>query len=68
MLGSHIVKRYHHYSRGQLPAIFTPYKTNTTWKSHRFSNAKLCALGWRPVVSTDEALTRTFEYLRSLQA
>jgi len=66
MLGSHLVERYHTYSHGQLPAIFTPYKTNTTWKGHRFSNAKLEALGWRQIVSTEEGLRRTFAYLRSL--
>ena len=62
--GSHLVERYHRYSHGQLPAIFTPYKTNTTWKSHRFSNAALHSLGWRPIVSTHEGLARTFQYLR----
>ncbi len=65
MLGSHVVKRYHRYSKGQLPAIFTPYKTNTMWKSHRFSNAKLRDLGWKPNVSTEEGMRRAFAYLRA---
>ena len=35
------VEWYHRHSRGQLPPIFTPYKTRTMWKGNRFSNAKL---------------------------
>lgn len=62
---SKAVEWYHRYSKGQLPAIFTPYKTKTTWKGNRFSNEKLKSLGFRPVVTTDEGLKRTFEHLKS---
>jgi nucleoside-diphosphate-sugar epimerase len=65
---SHAVERYHRASRGQLPAVFTPYKTATSWKGNRFTNAKLKALGWRPLVSTDEGLRRTFDYLKAQAA
>lgn len=65
MLGSHLVERYHAYSQGQLPAIFTPYKTRSMWKPQRFSNAKLHRLGWEPIVSTEEGLKRTFAELRA---
>jgi nucleoside-diphosphate-sugar epimerase len=58
------VEGYHLRSRGQLPAVLTPYKVATTWKGHRFSNARLKALGWRPPVSTAEGLARTFAALR----
>ncbi len=64
MLLSRAVEWYHGHSHGQLPAIFTPYKTRTMWKGNRFSNAKLHALGFAPVVPTEEGLRRTFEYLR----
>ena len=64
MLLSRAVEWYHRHSRGQLPPIFTPYKTRTMWKGNRFSNAKLHALGFSPIVSTEEGLRRTFEYLR----
>ena len=64
MLLSRAVEWYHRHSRGQLPAIFTPYKTRTMWKGTRFSNAKLRGLGFSPIVSTEEGLRRTFEYLR----
>jgi nucleoside-diphosphate-sugar epimerase len=55
-----LVQRYHAFSKGQLPAIFTPYKTATSWGGNRFDNAKLKGLGWRPLVSTDEGLRRAF--------
>lgn len=64
MLLSRAVEWYYRYSRGQLPAIFTPYKTRTMWKGNRFSNAKLHTLGFSPIVSTEEGLRRTFMYLR----
>jgi nucleoside-diphosphate-sugar epimerase len=56
---------YHRASKGQLPAILTPYKTKTSWKGNRFSNAKLHAMGFSPIVSTEEGLARTFAYLRT---
>jgi nucleoside-diphosphate-sugar epimerase len=64
---SGMVERYNRYSKGQLPAIFTPYKTANLWKKHHFSNAKLKALGWKQIVGTEEGLARTFEYLRSVK-
>ncbi len=62
--GSGLVERYSKRSKGQLPAIFTPYKTQAMWGGNRFSNAKLKALGWRPLVPTREALERTFAAFR----
>ena len=64
MLLSRAVEWYHRHSRGQLPPIFTPYKTRTMWKGNRFSNARLRGLGFSPIVPTEEGLRRTFEYLR----
>ena len=55
------VQRYHTFSRGQLPAIFTPYKTATSWGGNRFDNTKLKGLGWKPLVATDEGVRRAFE-------
>jgi nucleoside-diphosphate-sugar epimerase len=65
---SSAVKRYHDWSKGQLPAIFTPYKAKTTWGGNRFDNTKLKGLGWRPIVSTSEGLARTFDDLKAREA
>ncbi len=62
--GSGLVERYSKRSKGQLPAIFTPYKTKAMWGGNRFSNAKLKGLGWRPLIPTREALERTFAAFR----
>lgn len=64
MAVSGAVERYHQRSKGQLPAIFTPYKTRAMWGGNRFSNAKLKSLGWKPLLSTNEGLQRTFAWFR----
>jgi nucleoside-diphosphate-sugar epimerase len=56
---------YHRRSKGQLPAIITRYKAAVAWGGNTFSNAKLRGLGWRPLVSTQDGMMRTFEYLRA---
>lgn len=63
--GSKFVAWYAERSRGQLPAIFTPYKTKAMWGGNQFSNARLKALGWAPIVSTPEALQRSFTAFRA---
>ena len=55
---------YSEYSHGQLPALLTPYKVATSWGGNRFANDRLKGLGWRPLVSTEEGLGRTFAALR----
>ncbi len=65
MWGSKMVERYSQRSKGQLPAIFTPYKTRAMWAGNQFSNAKLKSIGWRPVVSTQEGLERAFAAFRA---
>ena len=55
---------YHRRSRGQLPAILTPYKSRALWSGNRFDNRKLESLGWTQRVPTDEGLRRTFAALR----
>lgn len=68
LVGSHLIERYHRYSRGQLPAVFTPYKTKSLWKRQRYTNQKLKGLGWTQPVPTEEALRRTFEAARARAA
>lgn len=62
------VEWYHAHSRGQLPAIFTPYKTESSWRSFRYDNRKLKALGWRPAVCTEHGIRATFESFRAAAA
>ena len=62
------VQRYHRWSHGQLPAIFTPYKSATTWGGNRFDNGKIKSLGWKQLVPTAEAMRRTFAWLRDQPA
>ena len=59
------VERYHRWSKGQLPAIFTPYKSVTTWGGNQFDNSKIKTVGWKQLVPTEEGMRRTFEWLRS---
>ena len=65
---SDLVTRYHAYSKGQLPAIFSPYKSKTTWGGNRFDNSKLKSIGWQPIVSTADGMARAFEDLKSREA
>jgi nucleoside-diphosphate-sugar epimerase len=65
MWGSRLVEGYSRRSKGQLPAIFTPYKTWAMWGGNRFSNEKLKGIGWRPLISTREGLARTFAGFRT---
>lgn len=64
MTASDLVQRYNRYSKGQLPAIFTPYKTATTWKGNLFDNTKIKSLGWKQIVPTEEGLKRNFVWFR----
>jgi len=60
---STLVEKYNRHSRGQLPAILTPYKSACLWAGNCFDNSKLKALGWRQVVSTEEGLAEFFSWL-----
>jgi nucleoside-diphosphate-sugar epimerase len=61
---SRILAKYHTYSKGQLPAILTPYKVASVWRGSRFDNSKLYSIGWRQLVPTAEALRRSFQAFR----
>ena len=61
---SRSVEWYHRHSHGQLPAVFTRYKTATLWKGTRFDNGKLKRIGWSPRISTRDGLTASFAWLR----
>jgi nucleoside-diphosphate-sugar epimerase len=58
-------EKYHPYFFGTVAAGYTPYITRTYWQGNRFNNSKIKDLGWRQLVSTEEGLRRTFEYVKS---
>jgi nucleoside-diphosphate-sugar epimerase len=61
---SRLCEWYHEASRGQLPAVLTPYKSDAQWKPLRYTNAKAKRLlGWSPEIGLDEGLKRTFSWL-----
>ena len=60
-----LLAKYHHYSKGQLPAVLTPYKAANTWARNRFDNSRLRSIGWKQLVPTPKALRITFSAFRS---
>lgn len=54
---------YSNKTVGHLPPVFTPYKVDTMWKGHTYSNAKAKEkLGWQPKIGMREALEMTIQY------
>ena len=66
LLASAAVESYHRRSKGQLPAVLTPYRTRSLYVGRRFDNSRLKSLGWRQAVATGEGMRRTFESLRQM--
>lgn len=64
LLGSRILVRYHRLSKGQLPAILTPYVVRSMYRRFQYSNAALRQIGWQPAISTLRAMEISFDYLR----
>lgn len=64
LIGSRWLQRYHRASKGQLPAVFTPYVVRSMYRPVTYSNAALRAIGWKPGVSTSEAMERAFSWMR----
>jgi nucleoside-diphosphate-sugar epimerase len=59
-------ERYSNWSEKQLPPVFNRRRWHSEWKKTRYSNEKLKArLGWAPMVSMSEGLTRYFESCRN---
>jgi nucleoside-diphosphate-sugar epimerase/peptidoglycan/xylan/chitin deacetylase (PgdA/CDA1 family) len=62
---SSTVAKYNRYSKGQLPAILTPYKAASQWGGNRFDNSKLHSVGWKQLVPTADGLQRSFAAFRN---
>ncbi len=65
MIISRAAERYNRFSNGQLPAVMTPYRTASHWRSLAFTNRKLKGIGWTPIVTTKEGMARTFAHFKS---
>ncbi|RJP77255.1 MAG: NAD(P)-dependent oxidoreductase [Desulfobacteraceae bacterium] len=61
---SFLCEKYYAYSNGQLPDIFTRYKSSSIWRNRNYTNNKLKSIGWKPGISTGEGLTSHFSYLK----
>jgi nucleoside-diphosphate-sugar epimerase len=55
---------YSRWSHEQLPPTFNRKKWHTYWKKTDYTNTKLKALGWTPIVSMAEGLGRYFDSCR----
>jgi len=65
LLLSKMIASYHRRSKGQLPAVLTPYKTRTMWGGNSFNNDALHKLGWKQLLPTESALQQTFAAFRA---
>jgi nucleoside-diphosphate-sugar epimerase len=64
MWGSGVLQRYHRRSKGQMPAVFTPYTARSMFTPLRYSNESLKRIGWAQRVPTPEGLRRTYAWLK----
>lgn len=63
-LGARVLVWYHKRSKGQLPAVFTPYVVDSMYRPLRYSNAALKAIGWTQRVSTENGIKLSFQYFK----
>lgn len=63
-LGARAMVWYHKRSKGQLPAVFTPYVVDSMYRPIRYSNAGLKSIGWTQGVSTHDGIRTSFLYLK----
>lgn len=54
------LESYHKRSKGQLPAVFTPYSVASMYRPLRYSNQALKAIGWTQRHGTAQALDTSF--------
>lgn len=62
---SQVLVNYHKRSKGQMPAVFTPYVVRSMYTPIRYSNDGLKQIGWSQRVPTPEGLSRTYSWLKS---
>ena len=65
LLISRMCEWYYIYSGGQLPDIFTLYKTKSMWKGFKYKNDNIKKIGWKQKVNTQDGLTSHFNFIVS---
>lgn len=65
LMGARYLERYHRISKGQLPALLTPYIVTSMYRPLTYSNEALRTIGWRQAVPTGEALELSFDWFRN---
>ncbi len=64
---SWLIETYAKVSKGQIPPVFSPYKTASIYKKRYFNNHKSVALlKWTPCITTEEGLTEHFSHLHQI--
>lgn len=64
LAGSRLLVWYSKTSKGQLPAIFTPYIVRSMYRHLKYSNAALQTIGWRQKVPTGLGVDGLFSHLK----
>ena len=64
LAGSRYLLAYSKRSKGQLPAILTPYIVRSMYRKLRYSNSALQAIGWRQSLPTEQGLAQLFAALQ----
>lgn len=65
LAGAWWLQRYHRKSKGQLPALLTPYIVRSMFRPLRYDNSALKSIGWQQRVPTAQALATTFASWRN---
>ncbi len=67
LLGSKWLSTYSARSKGQLPAVLTPYVVKSMYRPLRYDNTAIKSIGWKPAINTNAGLQEFFSYLRGNQ-
>lgn len=63
--GARWLQAYSRKSKGQLPAILTPYIVRSMYRPLRYSNQALKSIGWTQRVSTRDGITQSLAALKA---
>jgi nucleoside-diphosphate-sugar epimerase len=64
LAGSRYLQAYSKRSKGQLPAILTPYIVKSMYRKLAYTNAALVGIGWKQGIATSQGLAELFKALK----